>query len=221
MKQSIPKSQPKIIDKNNPWWTPQLQQQRKTVSKLYRTATRFPSERNKNRYKIAQKRYAKECDKTRDRSWSDFKEKLDSIEAINQFRKIIERHINIRIGTLVKPNGDITDPGEDTITHLLSVHFPNATTKEKTQYNHNKYITKTELEKWEQDWITQTKLKLAFKGFHNKKSPGPDQIRPILLKYLPPNMQILTIKLYKLSALLEFTPTKWKECNIVFSTQTG
>ena len=44
MKQSIPKSQPKIIDKNNPWWTPQLQQQRKTVSKLYRTATRFPSE---------------------------------------------------------------------------------------------------------------------------------------------------------------------------------
>ena len=29
-------------------------------------------------------------------------------------------------------------------------------------------------------------------------------------------MQILTLKLYKLSALLEFTPTKWKECKIVF-----
>ena len=68
MKQSIPKNQPKIIDKNNPWWTPQLKQQRKTVSKLYRTATRFPSERNKNRYKFAQKQYAKGCDKTRDRS---------------------------------------------------------------------------------------------------------------------------------------------------------
>ena len=143
MKQTIPRSQPKIIDKNSPWWTPQLRQQRKTVSKLYRTATRFPSERNKNRYRTAQKRYAKECDKTRDRSWSDFKEKLDSIEAVNQFRKIIEKHINIKIGTLVKTNGEITDPGEDTITHLLSVHFPSATTKEKTQYNPNKYITKT------------------------------------------------------------------------------
>ena len=74
MKQSIPKSQPKIIDKNNPWWTPQLKQQRKMVSKLYRTATRFPSERNKKRYKIAQKHYAKECDKTRDRS--DYKKNL-------------------------------------------------------------------------------------------------------------------------------------------------
>ena len=80
--------------------------------------------------------------------------KLDSIEAINQFRKIIEIHINIKIGTIVKMNGEITDPGEDTITHLLSVHFPSATTKEKTQYNQNKYITKTELDKWEQNWIT-------------------------------------------------------------------
>ena len=117
--------------KNNPWWTPQLQQQRKTVSKLYRTATRFPTERNKNRYKIAQKQYAKECDKTRDRLWSDYKEKLDSIEDINQFRKIIEKHINIKIGTLVKANGDITEPGEDTITFLQSIHIPSATAKEK------------------------------------------------------------------------------------------
>ena len=136
-------------------------------------------------------------------------------------RKIIEKHINIKIGTLVKANGDITDPGEDTITYLLSIHFPNATPKAKTQYNSNKYITKTELEKWDSDWITQTKLKLAFEGFHNKKSPGPDQIRPILLKYLPPKMQILTLKLYKLSALLEFTPTKWKECKIVFIPNPG
>ena len=82
-------------------------------------------------------------------------------------------------------------------------------------------ITKAELEKWEPDWITLTKLKLAFKGFHNKKSPGPDQIWPILLKYLPPKMQILSMKLYKLSALLEFAPTKWKECKIVFIPKPG
>ena len=87
MKQSIPKSQPKFFDRNNRWWTPPLKQQRKKVSKLCRTATRFPSEKNKLKYKTAQKQYAKDCDKTRDKSWSDYKEKLDSIEAINQFRK--------------------------------------------------------------------------------------------------------------------------------------
>ena len=53
MKQSIPRSQLKTIDKNNPWWTPQLQQQRKKVGKLYRTAKRFPSLRNNTKYKLS------------------------------------------------------------------------------------------------------------------------------------------------------------------------
>jgi len=36
MKIAIPKSKTKLIDKNNPWWTPGLQTRRKQVNKLYR-----------------------------------------------------------------------------------------------------------------------------------------------------------------------------------------
>ena len=70
MKIAIPKSKTKLIDKNNPWWTPGLQTRRKQVNKLYRTSKRFPTDANINKYKIAQAEYAKSCDKTRNTAWN-------------------------------------------------------------------------------------------------------------------------------------------------------
>ena len=108
------------------------------------TAIRYPTDRNKTKDVTAQKKYAEQCDKQRNQSWSDFMEKLDSIKAVNQFRKKFEKHINIEIGTLTKPYGDITDPGQDTIHYLLATHFPNATEKRKANYLVSKYITKSD-----------------------------------------------------------------------------
>ena len=133
MKKAIPKIKARIVDKNNPWWTDNLQAERKRINKLYRTSKRKPSEANINRYKIAQREYAKRCDKTKNSSWNDYKEKIDSLEAINKFRKIIERHIKIRIGVLQIPDGTLTDPGPDTISYLLSTHFPTATPIKKNK----------------------------------------------------------------------------------------
>ena len=43
---------------------------------------------------------------------------------MNNFRKIIETGNKISLGTLVKEDGTITDPGDDTVKYLLSKHFP-------------------------------------------------------------------------------------------------
>ena len=74
---------------------------------------------------------------------------------------------------------------------------------------------------WRPDWITISKLQLAFKGFHSKKSPGPDGIRPVVLKHFPVNMLQITLRLYKLSMLLSFTPSRWKDCKIIFIPKPG
>ena len=81
---------------------------------------------------------------------------------------------------LQKPDGTLTDPGPDTISYLLSTHFPTATPIKKTKYNGNKYLTKEDLQSWDCDWITKEKAILAFKGFHNKKSPGTDNLNPLV-----------------------------------------
>ena len=69
-------------------------------------------------YKQFRNSYKHLIQKTRNRSWDDYKEKIDSIEGINKFRKIIEKHVSTKIGTLEKPDGSLTDPGQDTLEHL-------------------------------------------------------------------------------------------------------
>ena len=221
MTEAIPKTKTKIIDKNNPWWTDELQAMRKRLNKLYRTSKRKPSTRSINAYKQVQSEYAKKCDKVRNNAWADFKEKLDSLEAVNRFRKIIEKHIKVRIGTLVKEDGTITDPGKDTITYLMKTHFPSAIELEPTKYNINKYVTIQEVEEWECDWITKDKVMLAFRGFDNKKSPGTDNLKPTILKHLPHKMLNYIICIYKCTVMLEFTPTIWKDCKLVFIPKPG
>ena len=53
-------------------------------------------------------------------SWADYKEKINSVEAANTFRKIVEGSTRHTLGTLEKPDGTITSPGPDTVsyTHL-------------------------------------------------------------------------------------------------------
>ena len=63
---------------------------------------------------------------------------------MNKFRKIIERKINIQMGSLEKQDGSITDPGKETIKHLAATHFSQAAELKKTTYN-NKVITKDEV----------------------------------------------------------------------------
>ena len=127
-------------------------------------------------------------EKARKASWEDYKEKIDSIEEMNKFRKNIERHLNIQMGTLEKPDGSITDPGIDTLDHLTSIHFAQATKLKKTTFT-NKLIMKTDVEDWKPDWISEAKLNLAIHQFKNKKSPGPDGLRPLFFlkkpAYLP------------------------------------
>ena len=82
-------------------------------------------------------------------------------------------------------------------------------------------ISKQELVTRYNDWISEEKIIAAFKGFESKKSPGPDGLKPIVLKHLPPSM-IKNIKtIYKASIALHFTPTKWKSSKVVYIPKPG
>ena len=41
------------------------------------------------------------------------------------------------------------------------------------------------VEDWKPDWMSVGKIAVAIHQFQNKKSPGPDGLRPIVLKNLP------------------------------------
>ena len=218
---AVPKSRGRIIDTNNPWWSSTLQTKRKQVLKLYKKSRNHPTAFNIASYKETKKEYTRLCQQAKRNSWNDYKENIDSTHGINAFRKILEARPAVRMGTFEKPDGSLTDPGTDTLQHLLDTHCPTATPIQPTQYNKYKSIPKARVTAWTPSWLTTDKLLLAIKQFQNKKSPGPDGLRPIALKHLPSKCIKLILTLYKASILLAFTPTAWKGCRVIFIPKPG
>ena len=99
LKIAVPKSKPRIIDKNNPWWNSYLSKQRRKLDTLYKHQKANKGYCAKEKYKAFRKEYKKDVERARKASWEDYKEKIDSVEEMNKFRKIIERHLNIQMGT--------------------------------------------------------------------------------------------------------------------------
>ena len=139
---------------------------------------------------------------------------------MNRFRKIIERHLNIQMGTLEKPDGSITAPGIDTIQHLADTHFGQSSGLKQTRYTKD-IIMRSSVEEWNPDWMSVGKIAVAIHQFQNKKSPGPDGLRPIVLKNLPKNCLEHLLFIFKTCLLLSFTPTRWKGSRVVFIPKPG
>ena len=221
MTKSIPKTKAKVKENNNPWWTHELQQQRKKLNTLYKNKIKQKHSYSTEQYNAYRNQYKKNIEKARKGSWEDYKEKIGSVEEMNRFRKVIEKRLNIQLGALERPDGTITDPGKDTLMHLMETHFNQASELKDTQYDESISITRQEIADWKPDWISIGKVNLAIHQFLNKKSPGPDGLKPIVLKNLPDSSQKFLMILYKMCILLEFTPTKWKGSRVVFIPKPG
>ena len=220
VKKCNPESKAKIVDKNNPWWTNELKPERANVSKLYKAQNKNATVGNTSKFKKAQIKYKNNCLNARTTSWRNFQSSIDNIQSMNTYRKIIEGNRKVTQGTLTKENGSITNPCCETIEYLLHSHFKNSTPITSTAYS-VKTVTKKTVENWDCDWITEEKLEAVFKSFKTKKSPGTDELSPIILKHLPRKFITQLVFLYKTLVVLHFTLTKWKECKLVFFPKAG
>ena len=142
----------------------------KVLCKLHKTSLKNPTNRNKEKYRAKHAEYKKHCDKAKKISWADYKEKINSVEAANTFRKIIESSTRHSLGTLEKTDGTITEPGTETLEYLLTQHFPSSTPVKPTEYS-SRSITREEINAFQPDWVTPEKVKQAFHGFQGKKIP--------------------------------------------------
>ena len=97
---------------------------------------------------------------------------------------IIHKKKRNKINTFKKPDGEMTDPGKET---LISAHFPSAVNKIRQHYSSENKYGKQEIEDSNADWINFTLTIEALTSFKKKKSPGPDGLKAIIFEHLPDN----------------------------------
>ena len=82
-------------------------------------------------------------------------------------------------------------------------------------------IRKQQVLEWDESYLSSSKIKDAISSFKSKKSPRTDGIHPLVLQHLPEEAIVYLETLYKICIILGYTPTKWKECKVVFIPKPG
>ena len=212
----------KLVNKNNPWWTPQMADMRKEVTALYRNFLRNKqNERTYHNYKQVFRKYKNLCNKAKDKHRKRTNEIIPDESKMSKHIKSLSDRICPEIGSVLKPDGSTSLIGKDTHDTVMDTHFPRNTDIRPTAYQKQLTIATEELEIYFGKWLSIDRIKLALGSFKDKKTPGPDGMKPIVFKYFP----IKTIEqlqiIYKAVIKLHFTPTLWKDAKVIFIPKPG
>ena len=211
----------KQVAQSSHWATAEHDLEKERVSRLYKQAKQNVTPENWERYKKADKAFKKMCQNDRNKAWRKYKESLQSEKDMASLAKMAQRQERRDINVLVREDGSVTEPGQDTMEYLTSTHFPAATEKKHVTYNNRRNCSSEEIEKKYTDWITMPLLKQALGGFEKKKSPGPDGIKPLVFEHLPDEFLRTLMAAYKSSIHLGYTPKLWRETKVIFISKPG
>ena len=220
LNKACPMTKPTQICKGNPWFTKALQNKRKEVFAKYRVYQNTKSLESKLRYKNLLADYKAHSLKVKLNFRADYKQNLKTEEDMADYMKKLLHKSAPQVGTIKKDDGTYTIPGEETLKAVADKHFAGHS-KDIPRNTTNKVVKTEDLEEEYKDWINTSLIRLAFKGFQNKKSPGPDTLRPLVLKHLPQNMLEYIEIVYKATIKLNYNPKQWDGSRVVFIPKPG
>lgn len=79
-----------------------------------------------------------------------------------------------------QPDGPLAEPGINTLQQMVNHHFPTSSPIDHIPYNNTQNTPSAPLLEQNSSCINPKLICLAFSGFLNKKSPSPDELKPII-----------------------------------------
>ena len=208
----------RIFNEGNRWWTPALESLRTDLRSAYKRSVRNNTLRHK--YQSLKKDYNKAIKDAKIQAWKNFLSRAESAKEVSKIVKILEDPPNRRMTLLVGNNAMTLSP-EDSLKRLLGIHFPDGEIEGHIPHNgesrHDEGVDFTGI----CQYITVQKVKAAFSSFGDYKSPGPDEIPPIVLKNLGDTHLEIVCLLYKLSLATGIIPDDWKKMAVIFIPKSG
>lgn len=202
-----------------PWWTADLNNLRKQTRKLFNSAKRSG---NFSEYKACLNIYNSSIRIAKKRSWERFAENLDPKTSYKILKSLNKPHNN-GIGFLRTPSGYTTDRKE-TLDLLLATHFPDSTLPTTTHLQTSGLRQANDMSQnynISQAIFSERKVKWAIESFSPFKSPGGDNIIPIMLQKSLPHLTTPFTSLFQASFASGYIPSTWRKVNVIFIPKPG
>ena len=203
------------------WYNKDLKAMSKRLQKQFARAKRVQNPEETHKFHKLQSEYSNAVKAKRKAAWRQHLTESDSVKEVarlNRFLQTSERH---SINLFCKDDGTYTEPGPESIAFLAKTHFPTASAVTPIQYSSSQNVLSSKPLSLYKEWINESLIRKAFRGFQDKKSPGPDLLKPIVFKHFPPNVITFLMKIYKISVFLHYTPYLWKQTRVIFIPKAG
>lgn len=214
--------------KRNNWWNNELEKLKLETRRLYRVAKASKGNSNENECWLALRKsrclYTKEIRKAQSESWTNFCSSVDGINATSRLHKVLAKDTAKGPGILKKPDGSYTNDSSEAALLLLNTHFPGNTLvgNSDTQCTVSNHIEHSESQqRCINNIVNYNRVKWAINSFEKYKSPGLDNIYPVMLQK---GWEILgehIVNIYKACLKLSYVPDEWKKVKVVFIPKPG
>ena len=194
---------------------------RKEVTALYRRAMNTKCDRIQDNYRKVLRKYKNLCMKAKEKHRKRTNEIIPDEAKMAKHVKTLSDQLCPQIGSVIKPDGSNSLIGKDTHDIILATHFPQHSPLKQTRFNNDLKLPYTSIHPLFTTWLSNDKIKLALNSFKDKKSPGPDGIKPVIFKHFPENIISYLQTIYKCIIKLHFTPTLWKDARVIFIPKPG
>ena len=218
---ACPKREAKLSPVEKDWYGNDLKFLKNRAKRKYLAHRRSGSPRKRKAYVRAKRAYSKACRKSRREAWRLFVEKTPNETNMAALFKIAQRRDKRAINTLLKPDNTLSDPGTETIQLLTNAHFPAAQIGVTPDTHDNDKRVDTDVIMDSHDWIDSDLVRKAMKQFKPNKAAGPDELKPIVFRYLPSNAIDVITLIFKACITLCHTPRLWRMTKVIFLPKPG
>ncbi len=216
---SHPKRIPRIGSRLPRWWNSEAKQLKLKVSLA---ASQFRKQRTEESYDLltqARRAFSKLIRKLKRRDWKDFCAETKNPQKASLLDKVIKRQENKVLGLLRRDDDSFCRSPEESMGHLLDTHFPGSRpTPAETLVENGRTC---DIDDESASFITVDKVKQAIHSFGSHKAAGPDEIKPIALKWLGPKAINRLSLIFRASCLLSYVPKIWRNSKVVFIPKPG
>ena len=215
-KEACPLRTINVNRKSTPWWNTNLAKLRKECRRSWnrRRTAGFEA------FKAARRAYRKATRAAERSSWKSYCTDISGLNEVTRLNKVLAKSKDHQVSNLKTLSGEYILNDKDNLVTLFDTHFPGSI--DPVSSDDDEFFSAS-LDSWQtaRSIITTDTLKWAIDGFAPYKSPGMDEVFPILLQKGFEYFKFVLRKIMISTLATGYIPKLWRQINVKFIPKGG
>ena len=207
-----------------PWETAEVREAKAGIRFRLRQARSTRSDKDWSELRSHQAEYNRLVGRTKTKKFKEFCKNMESKSSSKRISAIIKKNKNTSLGTVRKPNGDLTESPEETLETMTNVHFKQSTPTDRPDQNRSTAggSLTAPTNQWSANSIfSERRIERSITEFDALKAAGPDGIRPIMLQKGLKLINKAFANIARASFVSGHVPDCWRQSTGIFLPKPG